>query len=322
VAPGTTSAFTVLTAEPLVQQLDGGPPAPLSYVWLACTIPQGTPELAPCGVTAMAPLPTSGSGQAIMPPSCAQAPTASPCLLGTDAGASFTPVGSLLGGTRTTQLLVSVTVSDAPSPDGVLSGAESCLLATANAGGMPQGPDHCVLALKRLVLTDPTQPLSDGSFPAFNTNPPPPANFFLADVAGENFSLLGDGAPFSPSPTKDSPGYTIDATLAPGSAEIEPTFDDQGKANGTSYEALTVSFFATAGDFDGSRAAFLPPGCATQQDCMSQAPLPDANTTWTPPTADVLTGFTTDGSVQFWAVLRDDRGGVSWVLGSAQTPTP
>jgi len=311
VEPGTTSALTVLAVEPLVLELDAAPPpSALSFVWLACTIPQGATELAPCGVTAAAPLPGASTGQATIPPFCKDAPGSSLCVIGTDEQASFTPAASLVGDTRSTQLLVSVTVSDAPD------GAIGCLLATANAGGMPQNPNHCVLALKRLVVTDRSEKLSDGSDPALNQNPPPLGNFFLSDVAGQNFSLVG-GAPFAPSPTDDAKGYVIDATLAPGSAEIETTFDKNGNVSGSAYESLTVAFFATAGKFDGSRAAFLPAGCATQQDCPAQAPLPDANTIWTPPTAPKLAPYTTDGTVRFWAVLRDDRGGVSWVDGSA-----
>jgi hypothetical protein len=314
VAPGGQIGLTILTAQPLVQQLDGAPPSPLSYVWLACSIPQGTAELAPCGVTAASPLPGADTGQAQMPPSCKDAPDSPLCVIGTDPNETFT-APTTTGGARSTQMLISVTVSDAPR------GAVDCLLATANAGGMPQDPDHCVLALKRLTVTDRSKKLSDGSDPDLNTNPPPPANFFLTDLAGVNYSLL-DGAPFGPSPSDDSKGYTIDATLADAPLELETTFDDDGNVKGQAYESLTVAFFSTAGTFDGNRAAYLPAGCITQQDCPLQPPLPDANTTWNPPTAAQLPQYTTDGTVQFWAVLRDDRGGVSWVLGSAQTPTP
>jgi hypothetical protein len=40
-------------------------------------------------------------------------------------------------------------------------------------------------------------------------------------------------------------------------------------------------------------------------------------TTWNAPTADkAVTQVDADGRIRFWAVLRDDRGGVGWLEGT------
>src|SRR5689334_10185613 len=48
IAPGETTKLDLLVAEPMVPQLDGGAPQPLSAVWLACPLPAGTLTVEPC----------------------------------------------------------------------------------------------------------------------------------------------------------------------------------------------------------------------------------------------------------------------------------
>jgi hypothetical protein len=281
---------------------------------LACTVPAGLAEQTPCGLSAAAPLPDAGPGQTPAVPSCSEKPDASLCILGSGATAEYTPPPRLLGDNRTTQVLLSVAVADSSD------GAEGCLYAAAANQDMPTEPDHCVLALKRLTVTDPTQPLSNGALPVLNHNPTLADFHFSVPDAGPTASLLDGTALFTPAPSSGAGVAELHAVRADDAAEVEPTFDDQGKVTGAQYEGLTVSYFTTAGSINGSRAAYTPPGCATQVDCPNQAPGLDAMTTWNAPTADELARQSTDGSVRLWAVIRDDRGGVSWAAGSAHTP--
>jgi hypothetical protein len=314
VAPGQSTALAVLAVEPPVPQQVGPPPSGVSYLWLACTVPAGLAEQAPCGLSAAAPLPGAAAGSATMPPFCKDAPDASLCIVSTSASGSYTPPASVLDGDRTTQVLVSVTVADSAE------GAVGCLLDAANNNNQPTDPDHCVLALKRLVVTDPTRPLSDGALPTFNHNPTL-ADFHFAVPDGGPMASLTDGtAEFAPSPESGAGEAELHAIRADDAAEIEPIFDDQGNVTGSRYESLTVAWFTTAGKIDGGRSAYSPPDCVTQQQCPAEAPELDTMTQWKAPTSAGLPTRSTDGRVRFWAVVRDDRGGVSWLEGSAHTP--
>lgn len=313
VAPGQTTTLSALVVEPPRVQLDGGfVPSPPSYLWLACTVPANTAEQAPCGLSASQPLPGAGASQAALPPFCQDQPGASLCIVSMNETGTFTPDASLLAGARTRQLLVSVTVADTPE------GAFGCLVAAANNQDMPTTPDHCVLALKRLTLTDPTRPLSDGSLPVLNHNPS------LTDVRyvipmGDETSLLDGSAQFIPPPVANDGTVELHALRADDASELVPAFDSAGKVTGSQYEALTVAWFATGGKIDGGRSAFDPPGCATQLDCPQSAPAGDSSTKWEVPTAAALSLVSLDASVRFYAVVRDDRGGVGWLKGSAFT---
>jgi hypothetical protein len=99
-----------------------------------------------------------------------------------------------------------------------------------------------------------------------------------------------------------------------GGAEAYAYYDEQAQTVTTLCEQLTVSWFATGGSFAGDRSsadAGAGPGI-TYEDAGADAGAPlaacDAPTfadgTWTAPS--------TAGTVLLWAVLRDDRGGVTW----------
>jgi hypothetical protein len=131
-------------------------------------------------------------------------------------------------------------------------------------------------------------------------------------------SLALNGSPVIPSAsTAQFPlggsTLTLDLTRAGGSAEIE---------SGGNYEALSVSWFTTSGKIDGGRSEFDVPGCAAASDCPMKEPSLDSTTHWITPSADQL-AKTADptGAVHFWAVARDDRGGVFWLDGAA-SPSP
>ncbi len=302
VAPGQATALDILAVEPPVQMLDGGPPSPLTFLWLACTIPPGTVEQVPCGV---------GNGALdTIPPWCADQPGSSLCVIGTDQHGSYTPPASVLSAAGTGQILLTVAVADTPE------GATGCLMDTASNTGLPTNPDHCVLSLKRLTVSDPKRTLSNG-MPA----PPPNQNPKLIDLYYTdevvNTSLVGDMGTFAPAPVTNAQSVRLVATRDADSAEMEAQLDSDGNFTGFAYEALTVAWFTTAGKIDGGRSAFTPPACPTQAMCPTQAPGAQVDTHWTPPTDAQLPGQITNGSIEFWAVIRDDRGGVSAKQGIA-----
>jgi hypothetical protein len=84
------------------------------------------------------------------------------------------------------------------------------------------------------------------------------------------------------------------------------------KPDGT-YEALDVSWYSVAGKLDDSRTLFLPPGCDAPAKCPTLAPETFVSTRWSITQDEVLRANNLSGVVDFWAVVRDDRGGVGWI---------
>jgi hypothetical protein len=274
--PGQTTALDLLAVEPVVHQLDGGAPAsPLTAVWLACPLPSGTLTVAPCGVGEGAPTPT---------------------ILGADLTSSYTAPANLLGGQASTEVLITVAVAD------TTDGAMACVADIANNNGLPTNPDHCVVSLKRVVVSDPTQRTSGA-----NQNPTL-ANFYSTTPSGYAQTLDDDAGVWQYAPGQDLAEWDVAATRDATAAELKPDGN---------YEALTVSWFTTAGHLDGGRSLYLPPGCDTPSACANQLPEDGADTTWFAPTQTQASGFVDgNGLVRFWAVIRDDRGGVGWRAGS------
>lgn len=286
VAPGQSTTLDALAVEPLVTQLDGGMPQPLTYVWLACPLPSGIASPTPCGV---------GSDFGT-PPMCKDQPSAALCIIGTDATASYTPDAGLLAGAASTQLLVTVAVANTNA------GAVGCLLDIASNGGLPAHPDHCVVALKRLAVSDPAQRTA-----AVNHNPTL-ADFTATSPGGFKEALDDGNGAWLYARGADKAAWDIIAHRSDDAAEQ--------KGDGT-YEQLTVSWFTTAGHLDGGRSIYLPPGCTDPAACATKLPETGAGTTWYAPTAQQAASVVdASGVVDFWAVIRDDRGGVGWRAGS------
>ena len=284
VAPGDTTTLDALAVEPLVPELDGGAPAPLSYVWLACALPTGTLTVSPCGVG-------SGLSASTMPPLCKDQPSAPLCIIGTDATASYAADANVLGDAASTQILLTVAIADTPA------GATGCLLDIANNDGLPTDPDHCVVSLKRLDISRSTQP---------NANPTL-ADFYATTPSGFAQTLDGGNGVWQFAPGADLAEWDIAAHRSDAAAEKKP--------DGT-YEALTVSWFTTAGHLDGGRSLYLPTGCTEPSSCAAELPETGADTTWFAPTqAEASPVVDASGLVDFWAVIRDDRGGVGWRAG-------
>jgi hypothetical protein len=156
-----------------------------------------------------------------------------------------------------------------------------------------------VVAFKRLII-------NGNADAALNQNPELTALWLKQDELVEPL----DGAQFPVGSEQSTPTLKLLVDRVPGSAELD--------ANGN-YEALTVSWFTTSGKIDGGRSAFDPPGCDTASDCPMKEPSSDSSTSWIVP-KDTTLAVTADSSrtVKFWAVVRDDRGGVSWLTGTAE----
>lgn len=262
-------------------------PGPLSYRWLACKASPDATFAIPCGL-ADATGKLDGSSA---PPACPAQVDGTLCTLGEDATASLSPAASLVGdGT----LLVTLVVSDR------VAGATECLLSTARNDGLPTDPDHCVLAVKRVTVGDGTTPLNHN---------PTLARLDLVDLDGTVRSLLEDGVSVSASVVGEAAAVRdLRAQRDEGSAEQ--------LADG-SYEAMSLSWFTTAGRFQGARSTFDPPGCASQAECASTPPVTTAVTQWeAPDRAQAASQLDADGRMHLWAVLRDDRGGVGWRTGT------
>jgi hypothetical protein len=271
VAPGDTTALHVLAVEPLIPSLDGSAPRPLTAVWLACALPAGTLTVQPC--------------------------TSDSVIIGTDLDASYSAAADALGGgAASTEVLITVAVADNDA------GALACIGDIANNNGVPTDPDHCVVSIKRLTISDPMQ----RTVPA-NQNPAL-ADFYATTPSGFAETLDDGNGVWQFAPSEDKAQWDIAAHRAPDAAER--------KADGT-YEALSVSWFTTAGHLDGGRSLYLPPDCNSATECPDQLPEDGADTLWFAPTRDQASDVVdASGLVDFWAVIRDDRGGVGWRSGS------
>jgi hypothetical protein len=223
------------------------------------------------------------------------------CILSTTLDASLTPAADLLGGDVSTELLVTVAVADTGA------GAAACLLDTARNHGLPTEPDRCVISIKRVTVRDPLR--ADDAHPFAPPNQNPTLDVFdLVDEDGTTRSLLDGESSVPPAPTHQDVSRKLGAVRSASAAEQKP---DGG------YEALSLSWFTTGGSIDGGRSTYDPPGCASQQECAMNPPADGAQTTWKAPTADkAQTQTDADGRIRFWAVLRDDRGGVGWLEGT------
>ncbi len=293
VAPGDATTLRALAVEPAQPTV---PTAPLSTLWLACRVPPGVTSPLPCGLNA-----GELDGTAL-PPACGAATAGELCVLGSDEKVTLTPSVGYLGGDASGTALVTAVVADTGA------GAAACLLETARNGGLPVEPDRCVLALKRVTVRDALVPNADGRLEAPNRNPALD-RLYLVDEDGRVRSLLDDDAAVPPSTGDTSRHERLTTARAADAAEQ--------RADGT-YEALALSWFTTGGAIDGGRATFDPPGCGSQDDCARLPPVSYADTSWTSPTMDRAAGeIDPDGRVRFWAVLRDDRGGVGWIAGAA-----
>jgi hypothetical protein len=110
--------------------------------------------------------------------------------------------------------------------------------------------------------------------------------------------LAGNGAEIAAAPTSGAtfaPGQvvTFEASWTPGSRESFPVYEPAKMAIVDHAEELTVSWFATAGEFDRDRTGRTEAETDTAITNLWTAPL-------------------TPGPVHLWLVLRDNRGGLDY----------
>ncbi len=295
IAPGETTTLDALVVQPPTARATA--PKAVSYLWVSCSVPPGVGQLAPCGVNDLT----------AVPPSCALDPGAPICVLGDQATATYTASATTVGSDGTGQRLITMVVSET---DG---GAVGCLLDTAQNKGIPTDPDHCVLTLKRLVVSSPTVT------PASNRNRNPTLrtlDLHLVDdqdMLGAARSLLDGAARYTVAPDKKKPTWRL---------TTERNEDASEQKSDGRYEELSVAWYISAGKLAGARAVFEDTSC--QGDGCNRMPPPlQVDADWTAPTSaeraeDVPTGGALDGLTEFWAVVRDDRGGIGWLYGTAR----
>jgi hypothetical protein len=306
IAPGDTTTLDALVALPPAIATDGGSSAP-SYLWLACSETPGQQLPSPCGVTAGGNGGPDAFGTAA-PPLCDVQPDAPFCLAGDTASVRYTAPAITLAPDEEAQIIITLVVAD-----DTVGGATGCALSAAQSGtGAPVAPpgapedynavDHCIIALKRLTVSHATAPNHNPALYNFTLG-----GLSLPDDAAR-YTVTPEGAASQPLATVRCTGDDgMSLRCPPGSgAEVEP--------DGT-VEPLYVSWFLSAGSISSSRTSFQPADCTG--DCLKMDVAPDASTDWSPPdTADAAT-YAPTGTIDFWAVVRDDRGGVGWLQGSA-----
>jgi hypothetical protein len=297
--PSESVTLSALVVEPLVRQVDGGPTLPTSWLWLACTPPAGASSTKPCGLSAERPLGSDGA----LPPPCDGTPRTL-CTIGESPEPTLTPWPELVAETDSAQLLVTLIVSDEEG------GAVGCLRAAAEDEGRPQSPDRCVLSTKRLTVSRPGRTVAPG-VPASRNHNPVLTGLALLDGSEATELSTSEGL-FVPG------GRLVLGAYQSEASERVPELDSDGAYTGREiYEGLTLSWFATAGLFDGGRSLFVPEGCRSAVDCPTSPPARGLTNGWRAPTVEELGRLSPSGqgSARVWAVLRDDRGGVSYLSG-------
>lgn len=285
-APGETTQLDALVVQPPTARATA--PKDISYLWVSCSVPSGVTQLTPCGV----------SDLTTAPPSCAADPSASICLLGTDPTARYTASAATLGADGTGQRLITMVASE------TANGALGCLLDTAANNGIPTDPDHCVITLKRLVVSNAMTKNHNPSLQTLTL-----ALQLDGDQLGEARSLLDGSARYTLAPTKKKPTWQLGADRASDASEL--------KAD-SRYEELSVAWYISAGKLAGARAVFEDTSCQGDE-CNKTPPPSSVDAEWTAPTAsEAETSVPADGLTEFWAIIRDDRGGIGWLYGTAR----
>ncbi len=292
-APGARVALQALVVthpqHGEVVQVDGQSvrtPAPrgLSTRWLSCRVADPLLPPVPCGLTREPPLdlqtlPSSGSGSG--------------------------PATELLAAELAAlpySLLVTLIAADQAFP----GGAEACFAQAAAGGSVSPDPNHCVIAVKRVKIARSAAP---------NRNPAI-AGLWLGPSA-EQLADLGAGAAYprlgGEVPDEDRPKLQLTADRGADAVEQEPDPQDQTRIRD---EVLGLSLFTTAGTLESGRATFVDLDCPSDPaDCPQR--LRSQVTAWQPPAAAAALEAP-DGRAYFFAVLRDDRGGVAVRSGVAR----
>ena len=176
--------------------------------------------------------------------------------------------------------------------------ADIGLLQRAREADPLKGFDGQVSIAIEVAIGEPTDPLRVYAQKRVTYSLPIPAgktanrNPALARIEASGAELT-DGAVFAPGKK-----LKLDPKAADGAAEAYRVFTFTGATRDLT-EALRYSFFATAGEFTREKT-----GGAKRVQIGSQPA--ETDTEWTTPKKP--------GPVQLWFVIRDERGGTSWLL--------
>ncbi len=314
VAPGQATVLTMLGVEPVVPGAEVAPPptpSPLSAFWLACSESSASlsTSVLPCGFGA-------SDAAAALPPSCAADPDAPVCIVGTGLNAAYTASTRALARAPSGRATILLTVVLADDPDGALG----CLMGAAQHGGTPRNPDHCVIAFKELTVIDPVK------YPASMRNHNPQLTDLQLELAAPDggagtISLDGDGGASEASPVDlvDGRGFVpLHIAASPVLQLVAGQSNAAEIERDGSYEVLTLSWYTTSGRFDESRSVFIAAGCSDPTLCPKSSPGPRVESHYKGPTAaELALSADATGTIYYWAVVRDDRGGVGWLPGRA-----
>lgn len=197
------------------------------------------------------------------------------------------------------QVVVTLVAADAS----FAGGAIACAEAAQQNGGVSPNPNHCVIAIKRVKVSRSAIP---------NRNPKIARMLLgsdeasLVDVASGNAiypKLASDVA------DSDRPSYQLVIERRADSEEQEP---DPKDPSAQRPELLTTSLFVTSGNLESGRGNFLDLDCKT--DCPQRL---TSMYLWQPPAARAQQEAP-DDRTHFAVVLRDDRGGADFAMGTAK----
>lgn len=258
-------------------------PLGLTALWFACREPQGAAAPEPCG------LGQSGPSLALAElPSLPLAPIAQ---LAGPATQLVLPSGPTLPYTQ----LVTLVVADQAQP----GGAQGCYEQALGSGGVVSSPNHCVVAIKRIRVSASAQP---------NRNPE--IGRLLFGPSSDQLTELGPGGAAGAYPLLDPatgdderPHLTLAVERAADAVEVGS--DSDGNPQN---ETLSATFLTTGGTLEAGRGTFLDLDCADNPQSCRQSLRSDIS--WQPPAARAAVEAP-EQLIYFFAVLRDDRGGLS-----------
>lgn len=260
-------------------------PPSLDALWLACREPDGQTNAAPCGIGASGALELERLQ----------------AMGGSSSGPSTTL--TLPAGPVPYTRLVTLFVTDGALP----GGAQACFDQAVAASKTVPDPDHCVIAIKRIRVSNSDNP---------NHNPRIARLMFgesadtLHPLSGDwQSDLFSDTAryPLLDESTRDEerPRLLLAVERAADAVELGRDADNKPRQ-----ESLSVSFFTTAGTLEAGRGSFLDLGCEGDPESCPQ--LFRSDVSWQPPAARAAL-LAPNARAYFFVVLRDDRGGLSFM---------
>lgn len=288
-APGSKVTLQSLVAihpqQGLVAALDGQSvhttqPPGIGALWFVCREPESQVSPQPCGLGPVGtwfdlqPLPTTYT--------------------------AFGPASELVVSTVPGEMLpasriVTMIVADAALP----GGAAACFASAMQNQGVVPDANHCLITVKRIRVSMSQAP---------NHNPEIAKLWFgpSVEMLGELAATAGNYPLLDPA-TADDDRPKLIFGVERGVDSVETGTDKDGNPQD---ETLSATVFVTGGTLEAGRGSFLDLACAeTSPDACPR--LLRSDVSWQPPAARASIEAP-EQRVYFFAVLRDDRGGLSF----------